>query len=164
MYENMTPGTELPRDFCAGIGPRQLGVVLLNYKFHYKLWPLSAMCFVLWYMCSFIYLFITDLCFRIEDRLIKRQITLARFLLDSYFQENWCVNYVCNHISNKHNAELPRTDPVQKLWANSLPRAPSKLASAWVHGAPRNLAVHPSFKSASNFSTAADQWSWLYLQ
>ena len=25
----MTPGTELPRDFCAGIGPLQLGIVLV---------------------------------------------------------------------------------------------------------------------------------------
>ena len=29
VWENMTPGTELPRDFCAGIGPLQLGVVLV---------------------------------------------------------------------------------------------------------------------------------------
>ena len=29
MWENMTPSTELPRDFCAGIGPLQLGVVLV---------------------------------------------------------------------------------------------------------------------------------------
>ena len=27
--ENTAPSTELPRDFCAGIGPRQLGVVLV---------------------------------------------------------------------------------------------------------------------------------------
>ena len=26
---NTTPSTELPRDFCAGIGPLQLGVVLV---------------------------------------------------------------------------------------------------------------------------------------
>ena len=26
VWENTTPGTELPRDFCAGIGPLQLGV------------------------------------------------------------------------------------------------------------------------------------------
>ena len=34
--ENMTPSTELPRDFCAGIGPLQLGVVLvfLSFDFH----------------------------------------------------------------------------------------------------------------------------------
>ena len=29
MWENTTPSTELPRDFCAGIGPLQLGVVLV---------------------------------------------------------------------------------------------------------------------------------------
>ena len=28
MWENTTPSTELPRDFCAGIGPLQLAVVL----------------------------------------------------------------------------------------------------------------------------------------
>jgi len=27
--KNTTPSTELPRDFCAGIGPLQLGVVLV---------------------------------------------------------------------------------------------------------------------------------------
>ena len=31
--ENMTPSTELPRDFCAGIGPLQLGVVLVQSLF-----------------------------------------------------------------------------------------------------------------------------------
>ena len=30
MWENMTPSTELPHDFCAGIGPLQLGVVLVT--------------------------------------------------------------------------------------------------------------------------------------
>ena len=29
MWENATPSTEFPRDFCAGIGPLQLGVVLV---------------------------------------------------------------------------------------------------------------------------------------
>ena len=29
VWENTTPSTELPRDFCAGIGPLQLGVVLV---------------------------------------------------------------------------------------------------------------------------------------
>ena len=27
--DNMAPGTEVARDFCAGIGPLQLGVVLV---------------------------------------------------------------------------------------------------------------------------------------
>ena len=31
MWENTTPSTELPRDFCAGIGPLQLGVVLVLF-------------------------------------------------------------------------------------------------------------------------------------
>ena len=29
VWENTTPSTELPRGFCAGIGPLQLGVVLV---------------------------------------------------------------------------------------------------------------------------------------
>ena len=29
VWENTTPSTELPRYFCAGIGPLQLGVVLV---------------------------------------------------------------------------------------------------------------------------------------
>ena len=29
VWGNTTPSTELPRDFCAGIGPLQLGVVLV---------------------------------------------------------------------------------------------------------------------------------------
>ena len=33
MWENTTPSTELPRDFCAGIGPLQLGVVLVKIIF-----------------------------------------------------------------------------------------------------------------------------------
>ena len=33
MWENTTPSTELPRDFCAGIGPLQLGVVLVTIIF-----------------------------------------------------------------------------------------------------------------------------------
>ena len=31
MWENTTPSPELPRDFCAGIGPLQLGVVLVVF-------------------------------------------------------------------------------------------------------------------------------------
>ena len=30
---NTAPGTELPRDFCAVIGPLQLGVVLVRFSF-----------------------------------------------------------------------------------------------------------------------------------
>ena len=33
MWENMTPSTELPRDFCTGIGPLQLDVVLVSFLF-----------------------------------------------------------------------------------------------------------------------------------
>ena len=33
-WENTTPSTELPRDFCAGIGPLQLGVVLVHIQMH----------------------------------------------------------------------------------------------------------------------------------
>ena len=33
VWENTTPSTELPRDFCAGIGPLQLGVVLVIFFF-----------------------------------------------------------------------------------------------------------------------------------
>ena len=37
VWKNTTPCTELPRDFCAGIGPLQLGVVLVSYYFlHYS--------------------------------------------------------------------------------------------------------------------------------
>ena len=32
MWENTTPSPELPRVFCAGIGPLHLGVVLVFYK------------------------------------------------------------------------------------------------------------------------------------
>ena len=31
MWENTTPSTELPRDFCARIGTLQLGVVLDDF-------------------------------------------------------------------------------------------------------------------------------------
>ena len=31
MWENTPPSTELPRDLCAGIGPLQLGVVLVLF-------------------------------------------------------------------------------------------------------------------------------------
>ena len=33
MSENTAPGTECPRIFCAGIGPLQLGVVLVSSYF-----------------------------------------------------------------------------------------------------------------------------------
>ena len=33
VWENTTPSSELPRDFCAGIGPLQLGVVLVFLYF-----------------------------------------------------------------------------------------------------------------------------------
>ena len=29
VWENTTPSTKLPRDFCAGIGPLQLSIVLV---------------------------------------------------------------------------------------------------------------------------------------
>ena len=32
----MAPGTEFARDFCAGIGPLQLGVVLVYYNFIFE--------------------------------------------------------------------------------------------------------------------------------
>ena len=32
----MSPGTEFARDFCAGIGPLQLGVVLVSIYFRYS--------------------------------------------------------------------------------------------------------------------------------
>ena len=32
----MAPGTEFARDFCAGIGPLQLGVVLVDFFFKLK--------------------------------------------------------------------------------------------------------------------------------
>ena len=34
-WENTTPSTELPRDLCAGIGPLQLGVVLVSSSFYF---------------------------------------------------------------------------------------------------------------------------------
>ena len=37
MWENSSPGTELSRIFCAGIGPLQLGVVLVFIDI-YKRW------------------------------------------------------------------------------------------------------------------------------
>ena len=43
LWENTTPSTELPRDFCAGIGPLQLGVVLVPIVFIFAIknsfWP-----------------------------------------------------------------------------------------------------------------------------
>ena len=33
MWQNTTPSAELPRDLCAGIGPLQLGVVLVELLF-----------------------------------------------------------------------------------------------------------------------------------
>ena len=33
MWENTTPSTEFPRDFCAGIGLLQLGIVLVYGSF-----------------------------------------------------------------------------------------------------------------------------------
>ena len=35
VWENMTPSTELPRDFCAGIGPLWLGIVLVSFNFKF---------------------------------------------------------------------------------------------------------------------------------
>ena len=39
VWENTTPSTELPRDFYAGIGPLQLGVVLVLLQFY--LWTFT---------------------------------------------------------------------------------------------------------------------------
>ena len=33
MWEDTAPSTKLPHDFCAGIGPLQLGVVLVGNRF-----------------------------------------------------------------------------------------------------------------------------------
>ena len=33
----MAPGIEFSRDFCAGIGPLQLGVVLVTSLFHFSI-------------------------------------------------------------------------------------------------------------------------------
>ena len=38
-WENMTPGTEFARDFFAGIGPLQLGVVLVSDIIDLKIRP-----------------------------------------------------------------------------------------------------------------------------
>ena len=37
MWEDTSPSTELPRDFCAGSGPLQLGVVLVLLLFIFTL-------------------------------------------------------------------------------------------------------------------------------
>ena len=37
MWENTSPSTELPRDFCAGIGPLQRGVVLVLLEFQIEI-------------------------------------------------------------------------------------------------------------------------------
>ena len=34
VWENTTPSNELPRDFCVGIDPLQLGVVLVDILIH----------------------------------------------------------------------------------------------------------------------------------
>ena len=40
--KNMTPSIEFPRDFCAGIGPLQLSVVLV--EFHFSLLEIPTHC------------------------------------------------------------------------------------------------------------------------
>ena len=40
----MAPGTEFARDFCAGIGPLQLGVVLVSITFFWKSLSLPLNC------------------------------------------------------------------------------------------------------------------------
>ena len=50
VWENTTPSTELPHDFCAEIGPLQLGVVLVLYCFVLLLWIIASM-----KMCSMNY-------------------------------------------------------------------------------------------------------------
>ena len=42
VWENMTPGTELPHDFCAWIGPLQLGVVLVFLFFYFYIQVLQT--------------------------------------------------------------------------------------------------------------------------
>ena len=52
VWENTTPSTEFPRDFCAWIGPLQLGVVfvlnLLNKGNHHKKGNFSQFFFPFW--------------------------------------------------------------------------------------------------------------------
>ena len=45
VWENTTPSTELPSDFCAGSGPLQLGVVLVFLNFFFKKWEKSVVVF-----------------------------------------------------------------------------------------------------------------------
>ena len=40
----MSPGTEFARDFCAGIGPLQLGVVLVYYIFLESIFQYNFVC------------------------------------------------------------------------------------------------------------------------
>ena len=53
-WENTTPSTELPRDFCAGIGPLQLGVVLVLFLSKSKLvYPLQVFLNYIWLLTLF---------------------------------------------------------------------------------------------------------------
>ena len=51
MWENTTPSTELPRDFCAGIGPLQLGVVLVCFLSPLKKSKHLKTCILVTYLC-----------------------------------------------------------------------------------------------------------------
>ena len=42
MWENTTPSTELPRDFCARIGPLQLDVVLVDLYSELKMGSINV--------------------------------------------------------------------------------------------------------------------------
>ena len=50
MCENTTPGPELPRDFCAGIGPLQLGVVLVLDYLYLRPTLFINSPYMLWYL------------------------------------------------------------------------------------------------------------------
>ena len=51
MWGKYDPITELPRDFCAEIGPLQLGVVLVFYFFIYNCHIIYMIIYIILYVC-----------------------------------------------------------------------------------------------------------------
>ena len=72
MWENATPGTEIPHIFCAVIGPLQLGVVLVILCLNFVTRVIQDIHFEIMVILHYINIELVNICpYRVKNKEIK---------------------------------------------------------------------------------------------
>ena len=130
-WENMAPDTEFDRDFCAGIGPLQLGVVLVPsvFTFHRSVYRFQATvtyehnCFIKGFLGYKRFFFVSWL-------KMKKKVSPGKLRSVHSYMALWNMLYItisCFHTNN----EATLTATVNKQTASST-TATEKQKKCWV--------------------------------